>query len=582
MTRKPAKKKTSLEAPPFPGDIRFPGITPGRDEIGGLLKELPHRLNALKYKAANGCLWAMVIGGTGTGKSTLFNLFCGRNLSMTGVERPKTLGPLAFAHEGCRVEQDFPFPDLAPEKIPESDEQALPTSGGPGILTVVEHRDKNLAGVVVVDTPDLDSIEEHNRKSALRLALLADAVIFVTSQEKYADEVPSRLLRGILEEGAVAYFILNKADKGFDEKDAARMAQNAGIDLKEERLWVVPRVSSNSFQEIAGHPGFQAFKERFSGDFSAGTANRRQGDWLARNADSTQSRLQTLKQLLEAEKTALDSWSGELEAVFREASEELIRLEGEQFAAGRKSHIQKEIRGLFSRYDLLAGPRRALGNVIRVPFRLLGSALGVSRGKDPASVEKARKAADPAPVLEVLARADRKVLENLAGANEASPLFHAVRQPGIAMEPGAVESRLSTEQENLEIWLKDRFDEMARGLPLIKKWSIYSTSVIWGVLILALEATLGGGFTMIDALLDSALAPLVTKGSAELFAFQEIRKLAREMAQRYRQGLLSIIREQQAKYEKAAEPFHISFEDLEKLELIALEVLQLKNQAKGK
>jgi hypothetical protein len=71
------------------------------------------------------------------------------------------------------------------------------------------------------------------------------------------------------------------------------------------------------------------------------------------------------------------------------------------------------------------------------------------------------------------------------------------------------------------------------------------------VLILSLEATLGGGFGVIDAVLDSALAPFITKGSAELFAYREIRAVAREMAARYRQGLFNILEEQQKRYEDA-------------------------------
>ena len=73
--------------------------------------------------------------------------------------------------------------------------------------------------------------------------------------------------------------------------------------------------------------------------------------------------------------------------------------------------------------------------------------------------------------------------------------------------------------------------------------------VLWGVLILSFEVIVGGGFTVLDAALDSVIAPFVTKGTVELFASREIRKIARELAQRYEEGLLSVIVEQKKRYQ---------------------------------
>ena len=53
---------------------------------------------------------------------------------------------------------------------------------------------------------------------------------------------------------------------------------------------------------------------------------------------------------------------------------------------------------------------------------------------------------------------------------------------------------------------------------------------------------------MLDADLDSALAAFVTKGAVEAFAYHEIRKIAKELAIRYQEGLLSILRRQEERY----------------------------------
>ena len=60
----------------------------------------------------------------------------------------------------------------------------------------------------------------------------------------------------------------------------------------------------------------------------------------------------------------------------------------------------------------------------------------------------------------------------------------------------------------------------------------------------------GGGFSLVDAALDSALAPFVTKGAVELFAYNEIRRIARQLADRYQEGLVSVITRQEKLYEQ--------------------------------
>ncbi|MBU4427104.1 MAG: hypothetical protein KKB35_10265, partial [Proteobacteria bacterium] len=66
---------------PLSNKIKCPGITPGAGEIYRLAEELPKRLAIFSYKQSMPYLWLVFVGGTGTGKSTLFNAFCGMPLS---------------------------------------------------------------------------------------------------------------------------------------------------------------------------------------------------------------------------------------------------------------------------------------------------------------------------------------------------------------------------------------------------------------------------------------------------------------------------------------------------------------------
>ena len=548
----------------LPGDLQVPGLTTGHGEVRLLAREIPLRAAAFAYKARQSCLWVVFLGGTGTGKSTLFNTLCGGELSRTGVERPKTRGAVAHAYAGCPLEKGFPFYDGVPIRRPEPPAGAPPETGEPGRLIVLDHEREERAHLVVVDTPDLDSLDVENRRIAEELALLADAVVFVASQEKYADEVPSLFLRQALGGEKPVYVLLNKADAAFMPDDAVETLEAQGIPIRREQVWIIPYARSVP-DALAGDKGFTDFRRRILSDLSRDALPERRRAGLRSDAWGLNERLDRLAGVLKEEDTACDAWMERLQGLFRETADDLIRAESEHFTSRNRKRIQREIRRLFSRYDLLAGPRRAVQRVLRAPFRLLGLDTGSGRTAPEDLHEKARQPENLAPILAAVDRLNRRVLETLSPADETAPLFAALRSPEAAMARSEVEARVIAEQERLETWLRETFERMSRGLPAAKRWSIYSTSIVWGVLILALEATLGGGFGVVDAVLDSALAPFVTKGSAELFAYREIRVIIRDMAETYRRGIVSILEEQRDRYASAMEGLRTSAETLERI-----------------
>ncbi len=124
---------------------------------------------------------------------------------------------------------------------------------------------------------------------------------------------------------------------------------------------------------------------------------------------------------------------------------------------------------------------------------------------------------------------------------------------------------IRSEQEGLATWLEETFESLAQELPRSKRWGIYSTSILWGLLIISFETVVGGGFTVLDAFLNSAIAPFLTKGATELFAYQEIRRVALKMAKRYEAGLISIVRVQRDRYEACLDALTLSGDRFEQL-----------------
>jgi len=534
----------------FPAnDIQYPGITPGAEEINDLAVAFPKSLAVLSYKEDMPCLWVVFVGGTGTGKSTLFNAFCGKSLSETGVERPKTVGPITYVHCDCPVEKGFPFESIETDRRSSEDIDAEPSPGAPGHMVILEHKEERLSHLVIVDTPDIDSVEAENRQMAEDLYLISDVVVFVTSQEKYADDVPYQFLVKVMGDEKPYFFLMNKMQEPLTSEEVSDALNGQGIVAAPDRVWLVSYNGVQPSRRISEDPGFSSFRQRFEQEFSEDVVEairRKQNRW---RADDLNGQLHRLIDLLEQEHRAAEGWLTELDVLCKAACHDLIKDEKSRFSAESRKHIQSEIRKLFAKYDVLAKPRRFIREVLLTPLRVLGLVKETSRNSHKNALAQVRQRIDFVPVLKAIETFNRMVLETLSPSNEISPLFRALRRPGVVLTDEEARACILREQDQVDAWLEKTFQKLTRDLPKHKKWGIYSTSILWGVLILSFEVVVGGGFTVLDAVLDSALAPFVTKGAVELFAYKEIQKTARELAKRYQAGLLSVVDHQRERYQ---------------------------------
>ena len=156
-----------------------------------------------RARDASAPLIVVILGSTGSGKSSLFNGLVGRAMSPSGVLRPTTRRPLAVVHP------DDAGADLLPGMVARG---AVSLSADP------EAR----RGLVLVDAPDFDSVELANRALAVELLEAADLVIFVTSATRYADQVPWSVLDRARQRGVPLLAVLNRLPP--DAGDAAAVA----------------------------------------------------------------------------------------------------------------------------------------------------------------------------------------------------------------------------------------------------------------------------------------------------------------------------------------------------------------------
>lgn len=140
-------------------------------------------------------------GGTGSGKSSLFNALCGLQLSQTGVTRPTTSKAHAcvWGHEGADALLGW---------------LGVPTRYRHSRTSVLDTGSSELTGLVLLDLPDHDSVRSMHTAEADRLIGSVDLLVWVLDPQKYADAaVHHRYLAQMAGHGAVTVAVLNQVDK---------------------------------------------------------------------------------------------------------------------------------------------------------------------------------------------------------------------------------------------------------------------------------------------------------------------------------------------------------------------------------
>lgn len=158
-----------------------------RTDAAARLAEL--RMRALR---ANASLVMAIIGGTGSGKSSLLNAIAAEEVASTGRLRPHTHEPTAWVPAARDHGLEAMLDDL-------------------GITN--RHRHEKMSGLALIDMPDVDSIERSHRATAEQVVARSDGLLWVLDPEKYHDPLlHDDFLGPMVDYANQTAFVLNKID----------------------------------------------------------------------------------------------------------------------------------------------------------------------------------------------------------------------------------------------------------------------------------------------------------------------------------------------------------------------------------
>lgn len=156
-----------------------------------------------------------VVGGTNIGKSVIFNHITGTRISATSPLASGTKHPVALLHpellKRANLAQLFPGFELrrwehAEQPLEDASQHRLFwTTTGPD-----ERQHKAPTNLIILDTPDVDSVAQINWERADRIRQCSDVLIAVLTQQKYNDAAVKEFFRKAAREGKLVILVINQ------------------------------------------------------------------------------------------------------------------------------------------------------------------------------------------------------------------------------------------------------------------------------------------------------------------------------------------------------------------------------------
>ena len=237
---------------------RFPLPCPGAQEGAETSIELAQQIDDYllpRYTSLDAPLLAVVGGSTGAGKSLLVNSLVREHVARSSAIRPTTRDPLLVhaVEDGAWFSSERILPGLARLSRSRGTSQVVPDplsqAGEPGASSLELVQSPAVPqGLAILDSPDIDSVVEANRRLAGQLLAAADMWIFVTTAARYSDAIPWKLLAEAASRNIVLGVVVNRMPAGTQREILPDLAKH----LEQEGLGSVPIFTVTEYKDEDG------------------------------------------------------------------------------------------------------------------------------------------------------------------------------------------------------------------------------------------------------------------------------------------------------------------------------------------
>jgi energy-coupling factor transporter ATP-binding protein EcfA2 len=477
----------------------------------------------------------MVFGGAGAGKSTTANILTGAPISEVNAQAGFTRHPVAV------------FIEMGNENWPASIGPLLRSLGSESssldedkytTRPIAEAIDPEfLQTHIVWDCPDLTSKDAtYYEGRVIEIAALADVCVYVASDERYNDELPTNFLQAVVEAGKPTLCVLTKMS-AYDVDEFLRMFREQVVHrLKEsqrvEEIYAIPtpvmgKVADLWRESFLHGDHLRGCVRRLTKDFRI---RRSKGRWRAANYI-----LSRKARLLEPLHRDVGQWRLWVDQVRRSCNTACQRYQREYLDRTNSEDYQEARDALLAAFPMQGQMSRVwhVLEYLRAPYRMVKSLVGQYTDQ---------QTTGPVVEDELLDRIRQQLLDSLAvavaGRRGKGPLWESLHEalshPESLESDGVFRSLRSKQQRDARTQRQDTYDRVGYQLSNNPRllWILRSGRLGFD----GMAAVVGGwiGYQLIGGTVAPLLGVLVALGAAD----DLVRVICQEYVRRDRQELL--------------------------------------------
>ncbi len=461
-------------------------------------------------------LLAVLGGSTGAGKSTITNSLIGENISTPGVLRPTTRMPVLICHPDD--EAWFLGEGVLPG-LPRTTGESPSAGAGLHVATSTSVR----AGLAILDSPDIDSVEVANHDLAAQLLGAADLWLFVTTAARYADAVPWEYLGRAQQRSVALSVIVNRIPKGSEQQVGEHlrdMLNDKG--LSDARLFTVAETDLADGRLAHGLEPLMTWLDALVQDAGARTRMIRQS--LDGALDSLPNRVDELADAVEAQ-----AHTGEaLRAFAVQQYEEALERVDRELDSG--SLLKSEV---LERWSEHVGTGELMGKLQTGVGRLRDKIVSVFSGSPADSNAEVQGALESNLSILVRDAADEAAISIVDGwqSMPGGPQALTDAPPTLHRATTELRTRIEKTIEEWEVEVLDLVNEQAGSKVAVARTLSLGINGV-GVALMVAVFSQTGGITGGEAAVAGGTAAVSQAVLSAVFGDQAVSDLARQARQR--------------------------------------------------
>ena len=223
-----------------------------------------------------------------------------------------------------------------------------------------------------------------------------------------------------------------------------------------------------------------------------------------------------------------------------------------------EEHIREQLRQLTVKYDLLFVPRQKLREAVRELIEnvsgWLSSQPGETLKRQTATPENlgdlaaVRKAANLRPLETAVAQLNKRVAQMLSADAGLSDICQVALTEVPRWDDNKIHDLYYDAFPGVEKLLEVEFKRFKDGLPVSDQVKLYGWSGLWAAFVIAMEIVVGGGFTLLDALLNTAILPSIPTLVLKTRIAGLLRDIGERVDREQRKTLETILKKQAEMY----------------------------------